>query len=276
MKKSASSVFTFEFFCVIMTIHILDILEEIIMKTRKALAVLLAVVMLVVPLAASSYAAPAATIVTPAEVVAYTDTEYFNPQGLVINDGSTDVVYTPSNKDFSFVPALNEPLTVDAVVEEGEEKTKPLSATKEINVFYKNVFCGTVTVTVSHTLTGKLEHIGNGHGEYCLGCGELFNFARHTIDVPADMDNMVFDHVEFDPNFFEDKNIIPNDDGGFFTPQTKTGTCSVCNGKETITIQGSEKFLTIFDNNLTDLEGTVVIYFYQIAVSLIQMLTGIN
>ncbi len=243
------------------------------MKTRKALAVLLAVVMLVVPLAASSYAAPAATIVSLAEVTEYTDIEYFNPQGLVVNDGTNDIVYTPANKDFSFVPALNELLTIDAVDAEGN----PIfSATKEINVFYKNVFCGTIEVTVSHALTGKLQHIGNGHGEYCLGCGNLFNFARHTTDVPADMNNMVFAHVEFDPNFFEDKNIIPNDDGGFFTPQTKTGTCSVCNGKETITIQGSEKFLTIFDNNLTDLEGTVVIYLYQIAVSLIQMLTGIN
>ena len=36
------------------------------MKTRKALAVLLAVVMLVVPLAASSYAAPAASPDRPA------------------------------------------------------------------------------------------------------------------------------------------------------------------------------------------------------------------
>ena len=128
------------------------------MKTRKALAVLLALVMLVVPLVVSSYAAPAASIVTSADVIAYTDTEYFNPQGLVINDGSVDVVYTPANKDFSFVPALNEPLSAE---------------TTEINVFYKNVACGTIAITVTHTLTGKLEHIGNGHGEYCLGCGQL-------------------------------------------------------------------------------------------------------
>lgn len=231
------------------------------MKTRKALAVVLALVMLVVPFVVSSYAAPAATIVTNADVTAYTDTEYFNPQGLVINDGTEDIVYTPSNKDFSFVPALNETLTVE---------------TTQVNVFYKNVACGSVTVTVDHTLTGKLEHIGNGHGEYCLGCGQLFNFARHTIDVPADPDSMIFDHVIFDEAFFDPEYVIPNDDGGFFTPQTKTGTCKECGGKETISIPQSEKFLTIFGNEMTGLETEILLYFYQIAVSLIQMLIGIK
>ncbi len=231
------------------------------MKTRKALAVLLALVMLVVPFALSSYAATAASIVSNADVIAYTDTEYFNPQGLVINDGTTDVVYTPANKDFSFVPALNEPLSAE---------------TTEINVFYKNVACGTIAITVSHTLTGKLEHIGNGHGEYCLGCGQLFNFTRHTIDVKGSASSMTFDHEIFNEEFFDSKDIIPNDDGGFFVPQTQTGTCGVCNGKETITIPGSEKFLSIFGGEMTELEGTIVVYIYQIAVSLIQMLVGIK
>ena len=240
------------------------------MKTRKALAVLLAVVMLVVPLAASSYAAPAATIVSGAEVTTYTDTEYFNPQGLVVNDGTNDIVYTPSNKDFSFVPALNEPLTVD-VDKKDEAGNEIYSSTKEINVYYKNVFCGTVTITVSHALTGKLEHVGNGHGEYCLGCGQLFGFARHTIDDPTNATN-----VAFDDNFFKPENIIPNDDGGFFTAQTQTGTCSVCNGKETINIPGSEKFLTIFGNEMTELESDLIFYIYSIAVSLIQMLVNVK
>ena len=240
------------------------------MKTRKAIAVLLALVMLVVPFVVSSYAAPAATIVTNADVTAYTDVEYFNPQGLVINDGTENIVYTPSNKDFSFVPALNEILTVDTT-EEGV-----LSATKEINVYYKNAFCGSITVTVSHTLTGKLEHIGNGHGEYCLGCGQLFNFERHTVDVAGDADSLTFDHVEFVEEFFDPAYIIPNDDGGLFVPQTQTGTCGVCGGKETINIPQSEKFLTIFGNEMTGLETEILIYFYQIAVSLVQMLIGIK
>lgn len=231
------------------------------MKTRKALAVLLALVMLVVPFVVSSYAAPAATIVTNADVTAYTDVEYFNPQGLVINDGTVDIVYTPSNKDFTFVPALNEILTVE---------------TTEINVFYKNVACGSIAVTVDHTLTGKLEHIGNGHGEYCLGCGQLFNFERHTVDVAGDADSLSFDHVKFDDKFFDPAYIIPNDDGGLFVPQTQTGTCSVCGGKETINIPQSEKFLTIFGNEMTGLETEILIYFYQIAVSLVQMLIGIK
>ena len=231
------------------------------MKTRKALAVLLAAVILVVPLAVSSFAAPAATIVSGADVIAYTDTQYFNPQGLVVNDGTSDIVYTPANKDFSFVPALNEPLTAE---------------TTAINVFYKNVACGSIAITVDHTLTGKLEHIGNGHGEYCLGCGQLFNFERHTYDVAADNDSLKFSHEEFEEKFFDADKIIPNDDGGLFVPQTKTGTCKVCNGKETISIVQSEKFLTIFGSEMTGLETDIVLYFYQIAVSLIQMLIGIK
>ena len=226
------------------------------MKTRKALAVLLALVMLVVPLVVSSYAATAASIVTNADVIAYTDTEYFNPQGLVINDGTTDVIYTPANKDFNFVPALNEPLSAE---------------TTEINVFYKNVFCGTIAITVTHTLTGKLEHIGNGHGEYCLGCGKLFNFAPHTTSIDGGNVNL-----EFNPDFFDPEFIIPNDDGGFLLPQTQTGTCGVCGGKETINIPQSEGFLAIFGGEMTELEATIVGYIYQIAVSLIQMLVNVK
>ena len=64
------------------------------MKTRKALTVLLAVVLMVVPFAVSSYAA--GTIVSPAIKTVYTDAEFFNPQGLVVNDGTKDVAYTPA------------------------------------------------------------------------------------------------------------------------------------------------------------------------------------
>ena len=56
------------------------------MKTKKALAVLLAVVMLVMPLAVSSFAA--GEIIASPVKTAYTDAEFFNPQGLEIFDGS--------------------------------------------------------------------------------------------------------------------------------------------------------------------------------------------
>lgn len=59
------------------------------MRTKKALAVLLAVVMLAVPFAVMSYAAPA--IVTNPVKTDYTDCEYFNPQGLVISDGEKTI-----------------------------------------------------------------------------------------------------------------------------------------------------------------------------------------
>lgn len=208
------------------------------MKTKKALAVLLAVVLLVVPLAVSSYAA--GTIVSPAIKTAYTDAECFNPQGLVINDGTKDIVYIPTDSNFRFVPGLDQLLTVD---------------TTEVSVFYKNEFVGVVPVTVEHLL-GDLVAIDNGHGKYCLGCGELHEFETCTVN-----------------------NWIPNDDGGIFIQQTQSGKCEICGNVVTESIPGSEKFLSLFnpeEGAMTDLEGTIIGYFYTLVLPLIQMLVGIS
>lgn len=208
------------------------------MKTRKALAVLLAVVLMVVPFAVSSYAT--GTIVSPAIKTVYTDAEFFNPQGLVVNDGTKDVAYTPTDDNFRFVPGLDQFLTVD---------------TTEVSVFYKNEFVGVVSVTVNHIL-GDLVAIDKGHGRYCLGCGELHEFENCTVT-----------------------NWIPNDDGGIFVQQTQSGKCEVCGNIVTESIPGSEKFLTLFnpqDGAMTELETTIIGYFYQLVVPLLQMLIGIS
>ena len=205
------------------------------MKTRKALAVMLAVVMLVVPFAVSSMAA--VTIAGPATKTAYTDAECFNPQGLVVNVDGTRIEYSATDANFRFVPALNEFLSVNDT---------------EVFVYYRNELVGSVAITVEHTL-GELTCIDNGHGKYCLGCGELCDFEEHVINE-----------------------WIPNDDGGVFVPQTQTGTCEICKGTFTQSIPGSEHFTNLFDfDTMTALEGTVIGYIYQIAVTLIQMLVGI-
>ena len=210
------------------------------MKTKKALAVLLAVVMLVMPLAVSSFAAENGIEAGPIKT-AYNDTEYFNPQGLSIVYEGEIIDYTPANNNFRFEPALNELLTVE---------------TAEVAVFYNNRFIGMVPVAVDHLL-GELTAIDHGHGYFCLGCGTLHNFENHIVEE-----------------------WIPNDDGGIFTLQTQTGVCTICNAEVTESIPGSEKFFYLFDieteGALTELETTVLMYFYNIAVSLIQMLTGIS
>lgn len=211
------------------------------MRTKKALAVLLAVVMLAVPFAVMSYAAPA--IVANPVKTDYTDCEFFNPQGLVISDGEKTIEYTPTDADFSFVPALNEYLTVN---EDGSNETF-------VEVYYKNEYVGSVKITVNHVL-GEVTFLGEaGHGQYCLGCGEVHNYEEHSI-----------------PEF------IPNDDGGLFLPQTETGTCTLCNGEVTRNIPETEGFLSIFNGPMTELESQIVGYFYSIVVTLIQTLVGIS
>lgn len=211
------------------------------MKTKKALAVVLAVVMLVMPLAVSSFAATANAIITAPLKTAYNDTEYFNAQGLSIIYENEIIVYTPADTNFRFEPAFNELLTVE---------------TTEVAVYYNNRFIGMVPVTVDHLL-GELTAIDHGHGYFCLGCGTLHNFENHIVEE-----------------------WIPNDDGGIFTMQTQTGTCTICSAQVTESIPGSEKFFTLFDveteGAITELESTVLLYFYQIVVSLIQMLVGIS
>ena len=208
------------------------------MKTKKALAVILAVVMLVLPLAVSSFAA--GEILAKPIKTDYTDAEFFNPQGLEIFDGSNVIVYSPSDANFRFDPALNEFLTVD---------------TKKVDVYYKNEFIASVSVEVEHVL-GDLSIINHGHGNYCLGCGELHNFENHTVDE-----------------------WIPNDDGGLFIAQTQTGYCTICGAEVTESIPNSEKFYDTLlgaSPEMTETEFMIFDYLNKILVSLIQMLTGIN
>ena len=207
------------------------------MKTKKALAVILAVVMLVMPLAVSSFAADNGIIAGPTKT-AYNDAEYFSPLGIVISYEGDEIAYTPGDSNFRFLPALNELVTID---------------TTEIIVYYNNEEIGVAEITVDHVL-GELTIIDNGHGKFCLGCGKLCEFEEH--DVPE---------------------FIPNDDGGFFTLQTETGYCTVCKAEVTQTIPDSEKFINAFDTeNLTEFESEIIGYIYMILVSMIQAFLSIS
>lgn len=228
------------------------------MKTKKALAVILAVVMLVLPLAVSSFAATENAVVTNSVKAVYYDTEFFNPQGLAILFDGEEIIYAPTDGNFRFEPALNELLTVE---------------TTEVAVYYNNVFVGTVPVTVEHNL-GEVTLVGNGHGEYCLGCGALHNFEFH-YDYSAGDDPNKFDPDSSDFDYVTE--WIPNDDASLFTPQTATGVCSICNSEVTKTIPGTARFDTLFDEeSLAPLEGTILYYVSTILISLIEMIVGLN
>lgn len=207
------------------------------MKTKKALAVILAVVMLVMPLAVSSFAATGNSIISAPIKTAYTDAENFNPIGIVINYEGEIVTYSPVDSNFRFEPALNELLTVE---------------TTEVAVYYNNELVATTPITVEHVL-GELIAIDNGHGKYCLGCGTLHEFEHHTVS-----------------------NWIPNDDGGIFTLQTQTGVCDICDAEVTETIPGTDKFSSLFGGAMTETEFTIFDYLSKILVPLIQMLVSIK
>ena len=218
------------------------------MTMKKALAVLMVAVMLVASFSIVGSAAGTYTIVEGPLKTAYTDCDYFNPQGITITDGTDVIAYSPVDDKWAFQPALNEFLSV-GVDAEGNDVLE-----QEINIYYNNQLVGTVVVGVDHIL-GEITFLGDaGHGQYCLGCGKVHNYEGHSI-----------------PEW------IPNDDGGLFVAQTQTGTCEICKGKVTETIPGSEKFGTIFNpETMTDTEAEIVGYIYNILVTLIQMLVGIK
>lgn len=218
------------------------------MTMKKALAVLMVAVMLVASFSIVGSAAGTYSIVEGPLKTAYTDCDYFNPQGITITDGTELIAYSPVDDKWAFDPALNELLSV-GVDADGNDVLE-----QEIEIFYDNQLVGSVVVSVDHVL-GEIVFLGDaGHGQYCLGCGKVHNYDAHSI-----------------PEW------IPNDDGGLFVAQTQTGTCEICKGKVTETIPGSEKFSTIFNpETMTETEAEIVGYIYNILVSLIQMLVGIK
>ena len=217
------------------------------MNAKKALAVLMVAVMLLVPFTFAVSAADVSIVSGPIKT-AYTDNEYFNPQGLVITVDGKEIAYSPIDDNFKFVPGLDEKLTVD----------------KGIDVYYTvviddetvtDVKVGTITVNVAH-VWGPTTYMDNTHhGKFCLGCGivDETTFGEHDV-------------AEY----------IPNDDGGLFTQQTETGICSECQSNVTRSIPGTEKFKNLFTDNQTETESLIVYIFETVIVSLVQMIVGIG
>ncbi len=229
------------------------------MKAKRKIAVLLVAVMLLVPFVVSVCAA-GETIVSGPIKTAYTDNEYFNPQGLVISVDGEEIEYTPIDEKFKFVPGLDEKLTTQNVVLDSNgnavvDETNHKAYTADIAVYYNEVKVGTVTVSVSHVWGDTTYMDNNYHGNYCLGCGivDEVTFSKHNV-----------------------KEYIPNDDGGLLIQQTETGKCEDCGNDITRAIAGSEKFDSIFTGNYTETEATILTYIKLILVGLVQLLVGIK
>lgn len=229
------------------------------MKAKKALAVLLVAVMLLATLSFGASATDEAIVSGPIKT-AYTDSEYFNPQGLVITVDGEEIEYSPLDDNFRFVPGLNEQLTTaNAITDENNNPVTDENGyalyTADVAIYYNEVKVGVVTVDVSHVWGPTTYMDNNFHGNYCLGCGivDKLTLGAHNV-----------------------KEYIPNDDGGVFIQQTETGTCEDCHAEITRNIQGSEKFDNIFTGNLTEMEAEIFTYVRLFLVGLIQLLTGIR
>jgi hypothetical protein len=183
------------------------------MKTRKILALvmaiaLLAVSMTVVASAEEERPTSAYTIYIQPTKINYTDAECFDATGLIISDGYTDIYYDTDYQYFTFTTEKTETLTVYMT---------------EIEVFYKGESCGFVTVTVSHA-GGEIVPVNNHHhGQICSACGVICYNTEH--DVPY---------------------WVPNGDASLVRGETETGTCTTCGDTVSQIIPGTATYATIF------------------------------
>ncbi len=184
------------------------------MKTRKILALvmaiaILAVSMTVVASATEEVPTSAYTILFKQTKDTYTDAECFEPKGLVVTDATkTQIKYSTESQFFTFSVELDQPLTVYMT---------------EVEVFYKGESCGFVPVKVSH-VGGEIVPVNNhSHGQICSACGVICHNTDHKVEY-----------------------WVPNGDAGLVTSETETGTCTVCGDTVSRYISGTATFTTVF------------------------------
>lgn len=185
------------------------------MKTRKILALIMAIALLAVSMTVVASAEEAVerptsvySVYTQPTKVEYTDAECFDATGLVISDGSTNIAYDTDYQYFTFTTEKTETLTVYMT---------------EIEVFYKGESCGFVEVTVSHA-GGEIVPVNNHHhGQICSACGVICYNTEH--DVPY---------------------WVPNGDASLVRGETETGTCTTCGDTVSQIIPGTATYSTIF------------------------------
>ena len=187
------------------------------MKTRKILALvmaiaLLAVSMTVVAAAEDEAAETVYTLYVFPNKKVYTDVECFDPTDLVVTDvNGVQYAYETDYQYFTFSVELDQPLTVYM---------------SEIEIFYKGESCGALPITVGHA-GGEIVPVNNhSHGQICEGCGSICKNENHAVPY-----------------------WVPNGDAGLLTSETETGTCTVCGDTVSRYIEGTATYPTIFANS---------------------------
>ncbi|MBR6552050.1 MAG: hypothetical protein IKT89_04325, partial [Clostridia bacterium] len=146
------------------------------MKTRKILALVMAIALLAVSMTVVVAAEDddedegpnyLYDIVSDPDNYEFTDAQYFDATGLVIADETTRISYDTDYQFFTFSAGQDSPLTVYVT---------------EIEVFYKGESCGFVEVSVAHA-GGEIVPVNNHHhGQICSACGVICKNESH--DVP--------------------------------------------------------------------------------------------
>ncbi|MBE6752092.1 MAG: hypothetical protein E7556_06145 [Ruminococcaceae bacterium] len=173
------------------------------MKTKRLLATVLAVVMLlsvfsVISLAAGPYTFTLTQGPTKTE---YYDYEKFSPAGIsvTITDASgayvESISYSSSSTRFQFSIDLSKKLTVDVT---------------EVEIILDGVVVATVPVTVNHKYEENTSLGSTKHGTKCFGCGYV---------IPDSMEEHTYDDTAW----------TPNDDSSFLRDNTESNFCLECN-----------------------------------------------
>lgn len=181
------------------------------MKTKRLLATVLSVVMLlsvfsVISLAAGPYTF---TLTQGPTKVEYYDYERFDPTGISVtvtdSTGATLENVSYPNERFSFSVNLSKKLTVDVT---------------EVEVKLDGAVVANVPVTVQHKFEENTSLGSTKHGTKCFGCGYV------------DPDTM-------EEHTYDDTAWTPNDNSTFVRDNTESNFCLVCNHEITREIDGT-------------------------------------
>ena len=180
------------------------------MKTRKILALVMAIALLAVSMSVVASAADGDyKLYIFQNKKNYTDVECFDPTGLVITDiNGNQFAYETDYQYFTFSVELDEKLTI---------------YTTQVEIFYKGDSAGFYEIIVDHA-GGEITPVNNhSHGQICEGCGVICKNANHKVLY-----------------------WVPNDDAGLLTSETETGTCTICGDTVSQFIPGTATYPTVF------------------------------
>ncbi len=193
------------------------------MKTKRFLATVLSVLMLLSVFSVIAFAADETTPVAKYTFVLtsapykteYYDYEKFEPDGITVDikDSTGSVIETVYYSSdiayrFTFSPKASNILSVDV---------------KEVSVTLDGQFVANVPVTVNHRLEENTSLGSTKHGTKCFGCGYV---------VPESMEEHIWKYTE-------DEEWERNDDPTFTRDETESNFCTKCNHEIKRDIDGS-------------------------------------